>query len=72
MKYGREAGYSTYAQVWSYAKHIPLLHKACYFKRYTGMLVFGRTGSMCLKKEVRKACTFVLDPSHEFFCGTDA
>ena len=39
---------------------------------YVSMLVFGHTGSMCLEKEVCKARNFVLAPSHEYFCGTDA
>ena len=31
------------------------------------MLLFGQMESMCLEKEVCKACTFVLGVSQEFF-----
>ena len=48
------------------------VHKACSFKRYVSTLGFGHTESTCLEKEVRKAYTFVLGPSQECFCGTDA
>ena len=36
------------------------------------MSKFGYTGTMCLKKEVCKAHTFVLGPSQEYFFDTDA
>ena len=48
------------------------VQKACCFQRYVIMLGFGHTESTCLEKEVRKAYTFVLSPSQECFCGTDA
>ena len=36
------------------------------------MLGFGNTGRMCLGKEGRKLCAFVLGPYQECFCGTDS
>ena len=36
------------------------------------MLGFGHTGSICLEKEVHKACTLVIGHFQECFCGTDA
>ena len=36
------------------------------------MLGLGYKRSTCLKKEIPKARTFVLDPYQESFCGTDA